>query len=180
MRGVVDEFDDRLLIGEIYLPMQRLIAYYGKDLSGAHLPFNFQLLDAPWVAEAIGDLDRAYEAALPEGAWPNWVLSNHDRPRVAARVGESQARVAAMLLLTLRGSPTLYYGDELGIGTVEIPPDRIRDPWALREPDLGVGRDPGTNADAMGRERLRRLLDGRALVAADAGLAKAQRCGDAR
>jgi alpha-glucosidase len=142
MRLVLDEFDDRLLIGEIYLPVDRLIAYYGKDLSGAHLPFNFQLLDAPWTAKAIGDLVEAYEAALPEGAWPNWVLSNHDRPRIAARVGEAQARVATMLLLTLRGSPTFYYGDELGIGDVEIPPDRIRDPWALREPGLGVGRDP--------------------------------------
>lgn len=142
MRNVIDEFDDRLLIGEIYLPMHRLVAYYGKDLSGAHLPFNFQLLDAPWTAAKIGDLIEAYEAALPEGAWPNWVLSNHDRPRIAARVGENQARVAQMLLLTLRGSPTLYYGDELGIADVEIPADRIRDPWALREPGLKVGRDP--------------------------------------
>ncbi|MGA2637808.1 alpha-amylase family glycosyl hydrolase [Methylocella sp.] len=142
MRAVLEEFDDRLLIGEIYLPMERMIAYYGEDLSGAHLPFNFQLIEAPWIASAIGDLIEAYEAALPEGAWPNWVLSNHDRPRIAARVGEAQARVAAMLLLTLRGSPTLYYGDELGIGDVEIPPGRIRDPWALREPGLGVGRDP--------------------------------------
>ena len=142
MRGVLEEFDDRLLIGEIYLPMERLIAYYGENLAGAHLPFNFQLIDAAWDAGTIGDLIEAYEAALPEGAWPNWVLSNHDRPRIAARVGEAQARVAAMLLLTLRGSPTLYYGDELGIGTVEIPPDRIRDPWSLREPELGVGRDP--------------------------------------
>ena len=128
MRGVLEEFDDRLLIGEIYLPMERLIAYYGENLAGAHLPFNFQLIDAAWDAATIGDLIEAYEAALPEGAWPNWVLSNHDRPRVAARVGEAQARVAAMLLLTLRGSPTLYYGDELGIGKVEIPPDLIRDP----------------------------------------------------
>jgi alpha-glucosidase len=122
--------------------MERLIAYYGDNLAGAHLPFNFQLIDAPWRAKAIGDLIEAYEAALPEGAWPNWVLSNHDRPRIAARVGEAQARVAAMLLLTLRGSPTLYYGDEIGIGEVEIPPERIRDPWALREPGIGVGRDP--------------------------------------
>jgi alpha-glucosidase len=142
MRTVLEEFGDRLLIGEIYLPMERLVAYYGADLSGAHLPFNFQLIEAPWRAAAIGDLVEAYEAALPSGAWPNWVLSNHDRPRIAARVGEAQARVALMLLLTLRGSPTLYYGDELGIGGVEIPADRIRDPWALREPGLGVGRDP--------------------------------------
>ena len=142
MRRVVDEFDDRLLIGEIYLPIERLVAYYGKELQGVHLPFNFQLLDARWNAAEIGRLIEKYEAALPQGAWPNWVLSNHDRPRIAARVGSAQARIATMLLLTLRGTPTLYYGDEIGIGHVDIPADRVRDPWAKREPDLGVGRDP--------------------------------------
>jgi glycosidase len=50
-----------------------------------------------------------YEAALPAGGWPNWVLGNHDRPRVASRIGLPQTRVAAMLLLTLRGTPTIYY-----------------------------------------------------------------------
>jgi alpha-glucosidase len=83
-----------------------------------------------------------YEAALPEGGWPNWVLGNHDRPRIATRVGPEQAKVAAVLLLMLRGTPTLYYGDEIGMADVPIPPDEIQDPWALREPDIGVGRDP--------------------------------------
>jgi alpha-glucosidase len=142
MRQVVEEFENRLLIGEIYLPVEMLVAYYGKNLMGAHLPFNFQLLSTPWTAPQIGALVERYEAALPEGAWPNWVLSNHDRPRIAARVGPEQARVAMMLLLTLRGTPTLYYGDELGIGHIDITPDRIRDPWAKREPGLGIGRDP--------------------------------------
>lgn len=142
LRGVIDEFDKRVLIGEIYLPIERLVAYYGEGLSGAHLPFNFQLLQTPWAAGPIARLVETYEVALPEGGWPNWVLSNHDRPRIKARVGPDQARVAAMLLLTLRGTPTLYYGDELGIGDVEIPPDRICDPWAKREPGRGVGRDP--------------------------------------
>ena len=79
---------------------------------------------------------------MPEGAWPNWVLSNHDRPRIAARVGQAQARVAAMLLLTLRGSPTLYYGDELGIGTVEIPTRPHPRSLVVARAGLGVGRDP--------------------------------------
>ena len=130
------------MIGEIYLPIEKLVAYYGKNLMGAHLPFNFQLLSTAWSAPRIAELIARYEAALPEGGWPNWVLSNHDRPRIAARVGPDQARVAAMLLLTLRGTPTLYYGDELGIGHVEITADQIRDPWAKREPGLCVGRDP--------------------------------------
>lgn len=142
MRQVIEAFEDRVLIGEIYLPLERLVAYYGRDLRGAHLPFNFLLLNARWTAHDIAELIENYEAALPLGAWPNWVLSNHDRPRIAARVGAAQARIATMLLLTLRGTPTLYYGDELGIGHIEIPPGLIRDPWAKREPDLGVGRDP--------------------------------------
>jgi glycosidase len=70
------------------------------------------------------------------------VLGNHDRPRVAAKRGHAQARVAAMLLLTLRGTPTLYYGDELGLRDVAIPSAEIQDPRELREPGLALGRDP--------------------------------------
>jgi alpha-glucosidase len=141
LRRVADEFPDRLLIGEIYLPLERLVAYYGADLSGVHLPFNFTLLDTAWTAAAIAKHINDYEAALPRGGWPNWVLSNHDRPRIATRVGTAQARIAAMLLLTLRGTPTLYYGDEIGMVQVAIPPDRIRDPFEKNVPGLGLGRD---------------------------------------
>jgi alpha-glucosidase len=106
---------DRLMVAEVYAPIERLVRYYGEGGRGAQLPFNFHLIGTPWEAEAIASLVERYEAALPEGAWPNWVLGNHDRPRIASRVGLAQARVAAMLLLTLRGTPTLYYGDELGM-----------------------------------------------------------------
>jgi alpha-glucosidase len=141
MRRVVDEFDSRVLIGEIYLPFERLVTYYGKDLAGANLPFNFALLSAPWNARAIEKIIHDYEALLPASAWPNWVLGNHDRPRIASRVGRAQARVAAMLLLTLRGTPTLYYGDEIGMHQVAIAPDRVRDPFEKNVPGIGVGRD---------------------------------------
>ncbi|MBM1174721.1 alpha-amylase family glycosyl hydrolase [Microvirga arabica] len=142
MRSVLEEYPDRVLIGEIYLPLERLVTYYGKDLSGAHLPFNFQLIQTAWNAQKIADLIKEYEAALPAGGWPNWVLGNHDQPRIGARIGPQQARVAAMLLLTLRGTPTMYYGDEIGIGRVEIPPEAAQDPWEKNEPGLGLGRDP--------------------------------------
>jgi alpha-glucosidase len=141
MRSVVDEFNDRLLIGELYLPLERLVTYYGRDLRGAHLPFNFTLLSAPWHARTIAKLIDEYETALPPGGWPNWVLGNHDRPRIASRVGRDQARVAAMLLLTLRGTPTIYYGDEIGMTQVAISPEQIRDPFEKRVPGIGVGRD---------------------------------------
>lgn len=142
MRKVADEFGDRVLIGEIYLPFDRLAKYYGESLDGVHLPFNFHLINAEWNARHLHALIADYERSLPNGAWPNWVLGNHDRSRIASRVGEAQARVAAMLLLTLRGTPTIYNGDELGLEDVEIPLERAVDPRELREPGLGLGRDP--------------------------------------
>jgi alpha-glucosidase len=142
LRRVVDEFEARVLIGEIYLPVDRLVAYYGADLDGVHLPFNFQLLLTAWDARGIAALIDGYEDALPPGGWPNWVLGNHDNPRIASRVGLPQARVAAMLLLTLRGTPTLYYGDEIGMVNVPIPADRVQDPFEKNVPGMGLGRDP--------------------------------------
>jgi alpha-glucosidase len=141
MRAVVEQFGERLLIGEIYLPLERLVAYYGHELRGVHLPFNFSLLTSSWRAGSLARLIDEYEAALPRGGWPNWVLGNHDWPRIAGRVGPEQARTAAMLLLTLRGTPTIYYGDEIGMPQVKIPPDRIRDPFEKIVPGLGLGRD---------------------------------------
>jgi len=141
MRRVTDEFRDRVLIGEIYLPLHRLVAYYGNDLAGAQMPFNFALLSTLWSARSIEKIIADYEKALPSGAWPNWVLGNHDRPRVTSRVGPEQARVAAMLLLTLRGTPTLYYGDEIGLRQLTIAPDDVRDPFEKNVPGIGVGRD---------------------------------------
>jgi alpha-glucosidase len=140
MRGVADEYGERLMIGEAYLPLEQLMGYYGEGLGGFHLPFNFHLISSPWNAAAIADLIRRYEAALPPGAWPNWVLGNHDRSRLASRIGPRQARVAAMLLLTLRGTPTVYQGEEIGMTDVPIPPARVQDPWEKNVP--GCGRDP--------------------------------------
>jgi alpha-glucosidase len=107
-----------------------------------HLPFNFHLILVPWQARQIAALIDTYEAALPPGGWPNWVLSNHDQHRLASRIGPAQARVAAMLLLTLRGTPTLYYGDEIGMRDVAIPAELVQDPWEKNVPGLGLGRDP--------------------------------------
>ncbi|WP_018389153.1 alpha-amylase family glycosyl hydrolase [Ancylobacter sp. FA202] len=142
LRAVIDEYEDRVLIGEIYLPIDRLVAYYGENLEGAHLPFNFQLIHASWSAPRLAELIADYDAAVPEGGWPNWVLGNHDQPRIASRIGARRARVAAMLLLTLRGTPTMYYGDEIGMENVPIATEDAHDPWEKNEPGLGLGRDP--------------------------------------
>jgi oligo-1,6-glucosidase/alpha-glucosidase len=141
-RALADHYGSRVLVGEIFLPNERLVKWYGTpETPGVHLPFNFQLIENPWDAATLARVIAEYEAALPAWGWPNWVIGSHDAPRIAARVGEAQARVAAMLILTLRGTPTLYQGDEIGIGQVDIPPDRMRDPQHFRQPTLGIGRD---------------------------------------
>jgi oligo-1,6-glucosidase/alpha-glucosidase len=143
MRALADGYGERLLVGEIFLPNDRLARWHGTpERPQVHLPFNFCLIENRWDAEVIGTLIADYEASLPAWGWPNWVLGSHDAPRIAARVGAAQARVAMMLLLTLRGTPTLYQGDELAIGAVPIPPDKVRDPRELRQPGIGLGRDP--------------------------------------
>jgi alpha-glucosidase len=142
MRQVADSFGDKVMIGEAYLPIDRLMAYYGVDLTGFQLPFNFHLMSTPWTPTAVAALIQAYERALPKGGWPNWVLGNHDRSRVASRLGCEQARVAAMLLLTLRGTPTIYQGEEIGMTDVAISPQQVVDPWEKNVPGLGLGRDP--------------------------------------
>lgn len=143
MRRVLEDYSDELLmIGETYLPVDRLVAYYGPNLSGAQLPFNFNLLWVDWSAGAILQIIRAYEAGLPPGAWPSWVLGNHDQMRIASRLGPAQARVAMVLLLTLRGTPTLYYGDELGLEDVPIQADELQDPFGVISRGGELGRDP--------------------------------------
>lgn len=142
MRRVLDDYPERVMVGELYLPIERLVSYYGEGGTGCHLPTNFHLILTPWDARHVGTLIDTYEAALPVYGWPNWTLGNHDQPRVASRVGPAQARVAAMLLLTARGTPTIYYGDEIGMCDVPVPPERAQDPVAWRLPGLGLSRDP--------------------------------------
>ncbi|HVD29181.1 MAG TPA: alpha-amylase family glycosyl hydrolase [Mycobacteriales bacterium] len=141
IRKVVDEFgDDKVLMAELVLPLEKTVAYYGCDGDGIQVPFNAELLTADWNARGLAGFIDRYLAALPPGGWPNWTLGNHDVPRVASRLGRAQARVAAMLLLTLPGTQTLYYGDEIGQRDAGIPADRVVDPIAALVP--GRGRDP--------------------------------------
>ena len=145
MREVIDSYNERMMVGETYVPNDMLMTYYGTpEKREIHLPFNFQLILAKWKAAGVRKMVDDYEAVLPKDAWPNWVLGNHDQHRLASRVGANQARVANMLLLTLRGTPTCYYGDELGMQNVPIPAHKIQDPPAVNQPEIAhiVGRDP--------------------------------------
>ena len=147
IRTLVDGYPgERMLVGEVFLLTTEAVAtYYGHD-DELHLAFNFPPLFAPWLADRWRACIEDTQAALdPRDAWPTWVLSNHDNPRhrtrydrAAARAGEdaataavrsgARARAAAVLLLTLRGTPFVYQGDELGLTDADVPKDRVVDP----------------------------------------------------
>jgi alpha-glucosidase len=126
MRRVLDDYNECMMLGELD-PIQGLMSYYGAELDECHLPFNFHLLYTPWDAEVVRRTVDAYDAGIPLGACPNWVLGNHDQPRIASRAGKGRACVAQMLLLTLKGTAICYYGDEIGMMNVNIPPEKLRD-----------------------------------------------------
>ncbi|MCU1455515.1 MAG: putative glycosyl hydrolase, family 13 [Acidimicrobiales bacterium] len=130
LRSVLEEYDgDRMMVGEVYLLDTAKVAKYYDEGWGVHLSFNFPPLYTRWDAERwrrrIDEVAREIE---PVG-WPSWVLSNHDNPRHRTRYGsEARARAAAVLLLTLRGTPFLYAGEELGLEDAVVPPERVVDP----------------------------------------------------
>ncbi len=144
LRELADQHGDRLLMGEMYKSLEEIVQQYGTNHDGLHLPLNSELMSVhcQWNAEYIRDVVERYERLLPPGAWPNWTLGNHDKHRVASRIGKEKAKLATMLLLTLRGTPTLYYGEELGMEDTWIPAEQMQDPWEKKAPGIGVGRDP--------------------------------------
>ena len=145
-RVIAEEYDPaRLLLGETYvLDVERLRPFYGDD-DELQLGFNFVFLHSPFTAEGLRTIVDATERTLPEHAWPVWAISTHDLPRFVDRWCEGsveRARVALLMLLTLRGTPVLYYGDELGMRDVPVPPGLRRDPVGTGAYDAGPGRDP--------------------------------------
>src|SRR4051812_29877257 len=132
LRAVVDEYDDRMLVGEVYLlDVERVVAYVnsGEEL---HLAHNFVFLKLPWDAAAFHASIDQFEALASEAAWPAWFLANHDHARVASRfdehgLGPARARAVLLMLYVLRGTPFVYQGEELGLPDAAIPPDRVVD-----------------------------------------------------
>jgi alpha-glucosidase len=142
LRSVVDEFEGRVLCGEVQGKTDRIGHFYGQDTPRLHLPLNFALLDSAWDAVSLQATIDAYYNAVPDKAWPDWVIGGHDKHRVASHLGQAQARVLAMLLFTLRGTPFFFAGDELGMEQVPIPPDRVIDPFEKLLPGYDLNRDP--------------------------------------
>lgn len=138
-RRVVDEFDDRVLLGEAVVPVARLMRYYGSEYRPeVHLPINSALMKAePWTARRVEAGIDQFMQYLPKDATPNWQVGSHDVPRTAPRVGQAQGRIAAMLQLLLPGTTFLYYGDEIGLENIQVAANQVRDPYTA----VGRGRD---------------------------------------
>ena len=128
IRRVLEEFDgERVAVGEVYLLDQRALAPYITTGDELHLAHNFVFLNLPWSADRFRTVVDEFEELTRDGGWPAWCLNNHDHSRTATRYGRARARVAAMLVLTLRGTPFLFQGEELGLTDVPIAPERIVD-----------------------------------------------------
>ncbi len=145
VRAVLDEYDDRMAVGEVYvLDQERLASFLvtGDELDLAH---NFVFLRTPWSARRFRAVIEEFDRVAPPPAWPTWCLENHDHPRVASRYdvdgrGPARARAAALLLLGLRGCAFVFQGQELGLPDARIPaaaavdldgrdPERAPIPW---------------------------------------------------
>ena len=144
-RRLADGYDEpRLLIGETPVPLDTLAEYYGDGSDELGLAFNFDFIDAPLDAHAMRAIVERTEAALPPGAWPAWTGSNHDMFRFPTRwAGDDphRVRLALLMLLTFRGTPVLYQGDEIGMGNVTVPHADMRDPLGVRFYPYYEGRD---------------------------------------
>jgi alpha-glucosidase len=140
---VLAEKPNSFLLSEAYLNIPGLHHMYQACWRHpVHAPFNFNLMTLEWGAGAFRSFIDEYEESLGPEDWPNYVIGNHDRSRVVSRLGVRRARLLAMLQLTLRGLPVVYYGEELGLPDSEIENNEIKDPLELRLPGFGLGRDP--------------------------------------
>ena len=144
LRRVLDAYAERMAVGEVD-DFDMSLRYVGADK--LHLAFNFEFTDQPWSPRAFQQAIQKYEARLPPDAWPCCVLSNHDKSRHTTRFGggpssDARAKVAAALLLTQRGTPFLYYGEEIGQQDTPIPRGELQDPLGIRYWPYPAGRDP--------------------------------------
>lgn len=147
MRKIADEYNEKMYIGEVFTSDSKIaVSYHGENNDELHLAFNFNFLFQKWDAKGFLKKIKEWYDLLPQGAWPNFTLSNHDQPRHFSRYdngsdGEARAKVAAAMLLTLKGTPTIYYGEEIGMENIKIKRKYIKDPIGLKYWPFHPGRD---------------------------------------
>ena len=138
-RKVLDSYSDkteqeRFMVGEVYDPISEVITYYGNKSDEFNFPFNFLLLgNSNWTGTQVSSLVAEWLDNIPEGAWSNWVLGNHDNPRISSKAGVYLSRALNVLLLTLPGTPTTYYGEEIMMTDVYVPPPERHDKYQDRD-----------------------------------------------
>ncbi|MCK9286300.1 MAG: alpha-glucosidase [Sphaerochaetaceae bacterium] len=147
MRSHIDTYENRMLVGEIMVEKPgnpRIVAsYQGEDGDELNLAFNFSFNWLPMKAKTFEQTAQIWYESLGLQRWPCWVLSNHDVTRAITRFGnqEEKARIAAMFLLTQKGTPFLYYGEEIGMKDKRVTRNQIQDPVGKRYWPFHPGRD---------------------------------------
>jgi alpha-glucosidase len=144
LRSLLDQYPQRYAIGETFLSTpEKAASYVGEN--ALHAAFDFTLLEAGWNPQKILTTIRRWETALGPRKWPNYVLNNHDVPRIATRYHfdeqDNRSKVAAALLLTLRGTPFLYAGEEIGMRDIKLKRNEILDPPGKKYWPIYKGRD---------------------------------------
>jgi len=144
IRKILNSYGETYSVGETFIGGAEKAALYCGD-DRLHAAFNFEFLHCPWWAHAFYQSITRWEGILSDEAWPNYVLNNHDNPRSATRYArgedDDRLKVAAAMLLTLRGTPFMYYGEEIGMRDIPVSRDQIKDPWGRRYWPFFKGRD---------------------------------------
>jgi alpha-glucosidase len=144
IRQILDAYDDTYVVGETFLGTpEKAARYYGEDY--LHACFDFNFLESKFKPQPVLKAIADWESALGDSKWPNYVFNNHDNPRTSTRFGEGEhderLKVAAALLLTVRGTPFLYYGEEIGMRDIRLKRSEILDPIGKRYRTIYKGRD---------------------------------------
>lgn len=144
IRALLDSYKERYAVGETFLASTEEAAnFIGPEK--LHAGFDFTFLTSPWNPKRFLSVVNRWDSLLTGDAWPNYVLNNHDQPRSASRYGQREdderLKVAATMLLTLRGTPFLYYGEEIGMRNIHLKRSELQDPVGIRYWPVPVGRD---------------------------------------
>ena len=148
LRSILDTYPHRYSVGETFMASaEKAASYVGDHLLHAAFSFDFTKSDLffPWKPDWVLKKVLLREKIFKDNLWPTTVMSNHDLPRAASRYSHTeediQSRFAMTLLMTLRGTPFLYYGEEIGMRDLKLKHSEIMDPPGKRFWPFYKGRD---------------------------------------